>query len=344
MRVLITGGTGHIGKTTTEQLLQKGWDVRILDIAPKTEIEGAEYAQGNILDYDSLLKHTKGCDAVIHLAAIRAPILAPGHEVFNVNVAGTFNVFEAAAACGIGKVAQASSINALGAYFSIGDIKPQYFPIDEEQPPFTTDPYSFSKQLIEEIGDYYWRRDGISSVAMRFPAVYSKEARTTEAYFQDWNALRELLDELMRQPQSEQKVRLDEVKKRVMDFRKERSFEFRPPEKPQINLRFDDLLFKLYVRYRFDFWAFVDVRDAAQSLEKGVTADYQGSHTLFINASNNILGYDSRTLINLFYPEVTQFKSELANADSLVSIQKARSLIGFEPEYNSYRQKILLER
>jgi nucleoside-diphosphate-sugar epimerase len=243
-------------------------------------------------------------------------------------------VFEAAAACGIGKVAQASSINALGAYFSIGDIKPQYFPIDEEHPRFTTDPYSFSKQLIEEIGDYYWRRDGISSVAMRFPGVYSKEARTTERYYKDRNALRELLDELMKQPQAEREARLNEVKKRVMDFRKERSLEFRPPEKPPIKLPYDDLLFKLYMRYRFDFWAFVDVRDAAQSLEKGITADYQGSHPLFINASQNALDYDSRTLVSLFFPDVTQFKSELADSDSLVSIQKARSLIGFEPEYN----------
>ncbi len=335
MRVLITGGTGHIGKATTERLLQNGWDVRILDIAPKTEISDVEYVEGNILDYDSLLKHTKGCDAVIHLAAIRGPILAPAHELFNVNVTGTFNVFEAAAASGIGKVAQASSINALGAYFSIGDIKPQYFPIDEEHPSFTTDPYSFSKQIIEPIGDYYWRRDGISSVALRFPGVHSAEARTTEQYRQHRDALRAVLDELVSLPQSEREARLNEVKMRVMDFRKALPFEFRPPEIPPVKLPLDDLLFKLYMRYRFDFWAFIDIRDAAQSLEKGITADYQGSHPLFINSAQNDLGYDSRTLVHLFYPEVTQFKSELDNDETLVSIQKARSLIGFEPEYSS---------
>ncbi len=334
MRVLITGGTGHIGKTTAEQLLQKGWNVRVLDIAPTTEIPDVEYVEGNILDYDSLLKHAKGCDAVIHLAAIRGPILAPGHELFNVNVTGTFNVFEAAAACGIGKVAQASSINALGAYFSIGDIKPHYFPIDEEHPRFTTDPYSFSKQIIEEIGDYYWRRDGISSVALRFPGVHSAEARTTEQYRHHREALRAVLDELVSLPQSERDARLNEIKIRVMDFRKALPFEFRPPDKPPIQLPFDDLLFKLYMRYRFDFWAFVDVRDAAQSLEKGITADYEGSHPLFINAAHNELGYDSRTLVNLFYPEVLQFKNDIDNDETLVSIQKSRSLISFEPEYS----------
>ncbi|MBI1280680.1 MAG: NAD-dependent epimerase/dehydratase family protein [Anaerolineaceae bacterium] len=335
MRVLITGGTGHIGKTTAEHLLQKGWDVRIFDVTEKTHIADAEFIQGNILDYDNLLKYIKGCDAVIHLAALAAPSIAPGSKVFEINVTGTFNVFEAAAVCGIGKVAQASSINALGAYFSVGQIYPQYFPIDEEHPQFTTDPYSFSKQLIEEIGDYYWRRDSISSVALRFPGVYAPEGRTTERYYHDRTALKELLDELVRQPQAERETRLNEVKKRVMDFRKERAFEFRLPEKTPIKLPYDDLLFRLYMRYRFDLWAFVDVRDAAQSLEKGITADYQGSHPLFINATHNALGYDSRTLVHLFYPEVTQFKSELTDSASLVSIQKARSLIGFEPEYNS---------
>jgi len=335
MRVLLTGGTGHIGKTTAESLLQKGWDVRIFDVTEKNHVSGAEYVQGDILDYDSLLKHTKGCDAVIHLAALAAPSIAPGPKVFDINVTGTFNVFEAAAACGIGKVAQASSINALGAYFSVGQIYPQYFPMDEEHPQYTTDPYSFSKQLIEEIGDYYWRRDGISSVALRFPGVYTPEGRTTERYFQDRTALRELLDELVSQPEAERQTRLDAVKKRVMEFRKERALEFRPPEKQQIKLPYDDLLFRLYMRYRFDLWAFVDVRDAAQSLEKGISADYQGSHPLFINATHNALGYDSRTLVRLFYPEVTRFKTDLTDSASLVSIQKARSLIGFEPEYNS---------
>src|SRR5664279_1920785 len=166
MRVLITGGAGLIGKATAERLIENGWDVRITDIAAGVEIPGAEYVQCNILNYDDLLKQMRGCDRVIHLAALRSPNLAPGHEVFQVNAAGTFNVFEAAAAVGIRRVVQASSINALGSYYGLGEMTPRYFPIDEDHPTYTTDPYSFSKQAIEEIGAYYWRRDGISSVAL----------------------------------------------------------------------------------------------------------------------------------------------------------------------------------
>src|SRR3954454_2357280 len=113
MRVLITGGTGLIGKATAERLLAKGWQVRVIDkhIPPEAILDGVEYAECDILNYADLLKQTQGCDAVIHMAAIRSPVLAPGVDVFEINVAGTFNVFEAAAESGIKRVAQASSIN-----------------------------------------------------------------------------------------------------------------------------------------------------------------------------------------------------------------------------------------
>jgi nucleoside-diphosphate-sugar epimerase len=334
MRVLITGGSGHIGRVTTERLLQNGWEVRVIDLTSETKITGAEYIQCNILNYDDLLKHMRGCDAVIHLAAIRTPYLAPGHEIFQLNVAGTFNVFEAAAASGIRRVIQASSINALGAYYNLGEIQPLYFPIDEDHPRFTTDPYSFSKQVIEDIGAYYWRREGLSSLALRFPGVYSGEYFATETFREGQNAAHNLLDELLARPESEQRTHIADIKKRVLNFRSQRPLEFHPeqPGKP-LKLDYDDLLFKLYTIDRFNLWAFIHELDAAQSLEKGLTAYYEGDHVIFINASCNLLNYDSRALIRLFFPEVNQFKSGLSGADTLVSIERARSLIGFEPEH-----------
>ncbi len=335
MRVLITGGTGQIGRAATERLLKNGWEVRIIDLADEVKISGAEYVQGNILNYDDLLKHMRGCDSVIHLAAIRGPSLAPGHEIFQVNVAGTFNVFEAAAATGIRRVVQASSINAFGNFYSTVDIKPRYFPIDEEHPRFTTDPYSFSKQVVEDIGAYYWRREGISSLALRFPAVYSSGYTESDAYLQKRDAARHLLDELVSQPESQQQARLADVRRRALDLRSQRPFEFHP-ERPQTSrdALFDDLLLRLYASDRFVLWALVDERDAAQSLEKGLTAGYEGDHVLFVNDPCNWLGYDTRTLIRLFFPEVTHFKSELPGSSALVSIERARTLIGFEPDYS----------
>src|SRR5258708_7724216 len=175
MKVLITGGAGHIGKATTERLVRQGWDVRVIGLESGAETPGVEFVTCDILNYADVREQIRGCQAVIHLAAIRGPQLAAGHKVFEVNVAGTFNVFEAAAAEGIRRVVQASSINALGCTYNLGDFSPEYLPIDEKHPLFTTDPYSYSKEIIEDIGRYYWRREGISSVAMRFPGVYTSD-------------------------------------------------------------------------------------------------------------------------------------------------------------------------
>jgi hypothetical protein len=143
-----------------------------------------------------------------------------------------------------------------------------------------------------------------------------------------------MLDDLMSQPESEQRALIVDVKKRVLDFRSQRPFEFHPDQPQGVhNAFFDDPLFRTYIADRYNFWAFIDERDAAQSLEKGLTADYEGDHILFINAAHNSLDYDSRTLVRLFFSEVTHFKSELSGSTTLVSIERARTLIGFEPEY-----------
>ena len=84
---------------------------------------------------------------------------------------------------------------------------------------------------------------------------------------------------------------------------------------------------------RTDFWASIHAEDAAQALEKGLLADYTGSHPLFVNDRQNSTGIESETLAQVFFPEVQARKRALTGTDTLVSIQKARTLIGFEPEH-----------
>lgn len=335
MRVLITGGTGLIGKATTSHLLQKGWQVRILDLKPGVETDGVEYVQGNILNFDELLEPMQGCDVVVHLAAIRTPHMAPASQVFEVNVAGTFNIYEAAARMGIKRVVQASSINAFGGYYGTVEIDVRYLPIDETHPTYTTDSYSLSKQLIEEVGEYFWRRDGISGTALRFPGVVPQGHIQSEAFAGRRKASRQTIDELVSLSDAERQKRMDTIKARNLEFRRLRPFDFHPDHEPVPNPPLlDDPLFRAYVGDRYNFWAFVDERDAAQSIEKSLTADYKGSHALFINDRANYLSYNSRTLAALFFPEVTDLKSDLPGISSLISIDKARNLIGFEPEYS----------
>ncbi len=344
MRVLITGGTGLIGKATAERLLAHGWEVRSIDLKTAADhpnggfVEGVEYVQGDILRYDDLHAALDGCDAVIHMAALRGPSLAPGQDVYHVNVQGTFNLFEAAAAHGIKRVVQASSINALGCFYGTDDLHIRYLPIDEDHPTNTTDPYSFSKQTIESIGEYFWRRDGISSVAFRYPGVYEPAFTQTERFSQRQINAKRLFDAAAAVPADEWRARIAELRTRSIAYRCERPFEY-PQQSPQhqplaAEPTDEELLFRAYTFDRTNFWAFIDVRDAALANECGLTADYEGAHPLFVNDRVNYLNYDAKTLARLFFPEVDDLRGSLDGAAALVSIDKARALIGFEPEHS----------
>src|SRR5207244_1403095 len=74
------------------------------------------------------------CHAVVHLAAIRDPGIVPDEQLFQVNVGGTFNALEAAAACGVRRFVLASSEAVLGLGSPDGGAMPDYFPLDEEHP------------------------------------------------------------------------------------------------------------------------------------------------------------------------------------------------------------------
>lgn len=334
MRVLITGGTGAVGKATVERLVNNGWEVRVIGRRPGFELPGAEYQVCDITNFADVRGQMRGFDTVVHLAAVPNPRVSPGPDVFHINTVGTFNIYEAAAEEGIRKLVQASSINAFGCFWGNTDITPQYLPIDEEHPTYTTDVYSFSKNVIESIGDYYWRRAGISSVALRLPAVFSEARMTSEDARAQRRKTRALIDEFAAQPEDQRLARLATVRAAAIAVRQQGIMEYPAAAQGwQPGAFGEDPLNWVYNFDRLNFWAYVDEKDSAQSIEKGLTADYEGSHALFINAATNWLDYDSQTLASLFFPEVTEFKTMLTGSEALVNIGKARSVIGFNPEY-----------
>lgn len=336
MKVMVTGGIGHVGTTLIARLLEHNWDVRVVDRKPADEVEaeGFEYQAADITNFEEIRETVRGCNAIIHLAAIAHPMSVPPHEIFHVNVQGTYNVYEAAAAEGIKRVVQASSINAFGCFWGNRDIFPEYFPLDESHPTGTTDVYSFSKEVVEDIGDYYWRRNGISGVSMRFPGVWGAARMNGDQIREQRARAHSALDEFAALSPAARAERLTQIRKDAVAFRAAGNLEY--PKGAQGMQRggfSEDPLWPIYTFDRFNFWAYVDARDAAQSLEKGVTADYTGHHALFINADDNSLDYDSTQLAALLFPEVTTWKRELHGTESLVSTAKAQSLIGFAPEH-----------
>jgi nucleoside-diphosphate-sugar epimerase len=333
MKILVTGGTGNVGRTAVARLVRNGHTVRVIGRRADAAIDGAEYRVCDTTDFESLREQVRGMEGIVHLAAIPWPGGGPGQQLFDINCRGTFNVYQAAADEGIAKISCASSINALGYNYGVASFQLEYFPIDEEHPTCTTDAYSFSKQVTEAIADYFWRRDGISSVNLRLPAVYEVQPERMGWIKEHRIRFREAFDQLMALPEAERQERVRNAIARFDAGRRERHA---PMSREEMRARWRALRDDpdmLLLGGRTDFWASIHAEDAAQALEKGLLAGYQGSHALFVNDSENSTGIASETLAQVFFPEVTARKRVLAGTESLVSIEKARDLIGFEPEH-----------
>lgn len=179
MKVAVTGASGRIGRAITRLALARGHQVVLIDRAPLSvpPPQGSEFVLADMDDYEALVAGFSGCDAVIHMAAIPEPGLAPDHVVHNNNVAGSYNALRAAAENGILRVCQASSVNAIGHTFSLAP-RYDYFPLDEHHATYCDDPYSLSKWICEAQGEAFARRyAGMTIASLRFHMVVpDKEA------------------------------------------------------------------------------------------------------------------------------------------------------------------------
>lgn len=183
MRIAVTGGAGGIGRAITDQALAAGHEIVSIDrVAPAEAVAGVRHVLADMADFDALLDAFAGCDAMIHMAAIPHPNGHPAHVVHNNNVTGSYNALQAAAECGIMRIAQASSVNAIGHAFS-REPRYDYFPIDEDHPNYCEEPYSLSKWICEQQADAFVRRhEGMSIASLRFHWVVEDRAFARERY------------------------------------------------------------------------------------------------------------------------------------------------------------------
>jgi nucleoside-diphosphate-sugar epimerase len=333
MRILLTGGSGSVGQAVVERLVAGGHTVLVIGRRADVALAGAEYRQCDVNDYARLREVVRGCEAVVHLAAIPNPGQATPEEVFRVNTQGTFNVFQAAAEEGIRRVVQASSINAAGQFYGVRPAPLQYLPLDEDHPVSGSDAYSFSKHVIEEIGDYFWRREGITSLAYRLPWVAPAGIHT--GIDQRREQILPLIENLLARPLEERQAWFAAAWEDYNAFRAGRPYEKRGSVREYILSLPEEARWKLLaMTNRVNFFTMLDERDSAQAVVKGLAAPVSGSHTLFINDRLNWTRIETRVLAELFYPDVQVFKKPLPGCESLVSIDRARALIGFEPEYS----------
>lgn len=115
MKVLVTGGTGFLGRRIVAELAARH-QVRLL-VRPGSSRErfpaGVDFAPGDVTDRASLMEAARGCDAVVHAAAL-VKILAPKEQFDRINVGGLENALAAAEEAGVSRFLYVSSFIALG--------------------------------------------------------------------------------------------------------------------------------------------------------------------------------------------------------------------------------------
>jgi nucleoside-diphosphate-sugar epimerase len=144
--VAVTGPTGEIGRAVVRALERSPDVARVLGMARRAiepgELGGkkVEYRRGDVLDSDAVRGLVEGADVVVHLAFI---IMGDLEESRAVNLHGSRNVFEAAAAAGAQRLVYTSSVAAYGFHRD----NPQ--PLTEDVPARGTDAHYYSAQKAE---------------------------------------------------------------------------------------------------------------------------------------------------------------------------------------------------
>jgi nucleoside-diphosphate-sugar epimerase len=133
------------------------------------EIEAERIVVGDMTDAMFVRDAVEGADAVVHCAALRAPMMGTAEAVFCGNTTGTFTVLEQAGQAGVRRAVVASSYSVLGLTFAPTMRHPAYLPIDERVPLQVEDPYAHSKQVDELSAEFMWKRHGMTVVALRLP-------------------------------------------------------------------------------------------------------------------------------------------------------------------------------
>ena len=184
MRIAVTGGSGRIGRAVVALALAEGHTVVNIDRVQPSYNDSRQdltFVEADIAAYDALERAMRGCDALVHLAAIPTPGRHPDHVVHNNNVTSSYNSLRAAAELGIFQVCQASSINAIGGAYSCWP-RYNYFPLDERHPSYAEDPYSLSKWICEQQADAIVRRhEGMKIASLRFHGVASERRIAVES-------------------------------------------------------------------------------------------------------------------------------------------------------------------
>jgi nucleoside-diphosphate-sugar epimerase len=307
LRVLVTGGNGLLGGYVTRELISAGHQVTSFARHPAA-VAGATSVIGDITQLQALQSAAAAHEAIVHLAAIPGPNKATPERLMHINLIGTVNVLEAAVRTGVNKVVFASSGAATGFSFQRTEIVPSYLPIDEDHPAAPQDEYGLSKLLCEVTCKRYSAAYGVRTICLR----------VNHAWYID---------------------------------RPGASFALSSsgPSSWARGLTVEELWFRRYWKVLSEsnadwpvlgppsprnlLWAVGDARDVAQGFRLAVE-DESIVHDVFaINADDTCSLTPSAELVDRYYPHV-ELAAPLDGFATLVSVEKAKRLLGYKPQFS----------
>ncbi|WP_319460525.1 NAD(P)-dependent oxidoreductase [Micromonospora sp. RTP1Z1] len=276
-RVVVTGGSGKLGRAVVDELLAHSYDVVNLDLVapapprcPFTRIDLTD--QGQVLEaFTGIDERYSGVDAVVHLAAIPGPGVAGNAVTFRNNITASYHVFSAARAVGITNVVWASSETLLGLPF---ETPPPYLPVDEEYPARPETSYALAKHLEEQMVAQFCRWEPrLKAIGLRFsnvmePVDYAAfPGYDADPRLRSWNA-----------------------------------------------------------------WGYIDARDGAQAVRLALDHEATGMDVFIIANADTVMSRPSAELAAEVFPDVP-LRRELTGNETLLSIDKARRVLGYEPKH-----------
>lgn len=281
--VVLTGGSGKLGRVCLTHLLEHGYQVTNVDLVRPAE-DLSPFVQADLTDMGQAMEvlhdiddRHRDIDAVVHLGAVPAPGMQPGAELFRNNTISTFNIFSAARHFGVRNVVWASSETVLGLPF---DTPPPYVPVDEEYTPRPESAYSLSKTVGEEMARQFCRWEPeMKIIGLRFSNVMLPG-----------------------------------------DYAAFPGFEENPASR------------------KWNLWSYIDARDASQGVRLALEANLTGADIFIIANADTVMTRPVAELVAEFYPGVA-WKHEVGPHDTLLSIDKARRVLGYAPEY-SWRTEV----
>jgi uronate dehydrogenase len=183
-RVLITGAAGAIGRALRQGLQDRVGALRLLDVAPLgTPRLGEELVTADIRDLEAVTEAMDGVDATVHLAGI--PQEDSFDRILQTNIAGTYNVYEAARKQGCARVVFASSLHVTGFYDASDRISP-------EMPVRPDSFYGVGKACGENLGHLYADKHGLQVICVRIGTF--AERPTTPRHLSTWLSPRDAVE------------------------------------------------------------------------------------------------------------------------------------------------------